>query len=83
MPFVISTDDPGVSRNNLSGEYVLFASRYKTDYAEVKKLSYNSLRYSFLADADKQRLIKALDGRFTAFEAQIAAARVKTTVSKP
>ncbi|WP_317203083.1 adenosine deaminase [Janthinobacterium sp.] len=79
VPFVISTDDPGVSRNNLSGEYVLFASRYKTDYAEVKQLSYNSLRYSFLADADKKRLIKALDGRFAAFEADIAAA--KTTVA--
>lgn len=73
VPFVISTDDAGVSRNNLSGEYVLYASRYPTDYAEIKKLSYNSLKYSFLADADKQRLIKALDGRFAAFEAQIAA----------
>ncbi|MET3134661.1 hypothetical protein AAKU55_004963 [Oxalobacteraceae bacterium GrIS 1.11] len=73
VPFVISTDDPGVSRANLSGEYVLFASRYKTDYAEVKKLSYNSLRYSFLADGDKARLIKALDGRFAKFEADIAA----------
>lgn len=72
VPFVISTDDAGVSRNNLSGEYVLFASRYKTDYAEVKKLSYNSLRYSFLAEGDKQRLIKALDGRFAKFEADIA-----------
>ncbi|MDC8757122.1 adenosine deaminase family protein [Janthinobacterium fluminis] len=83
VPLVISTDDPGVSRNNLSGEYVLFASRYKTDYAEVKKLSYNSLRYSFLADADKQRLIKQLDGRFAAFEAAIAAAHKKTTAPKP
>ena len=72
VPFVISTDDPGVSRNNLSGEYLLFASRYKTDYAEVKKLSYDSLRYSFLGYADKKRLIKALDGRFAAFEAEIA-----------
>lgn len=72
VPFVISTDDAGVSRNNLSGEYVLYASRYKTDYAEIKKLSYDSLRYSFLADADKQRLIKQLDSRFAAFEARIA-----------
>ena len=72
VPFVISTDDPGVSRNNLSGEYVLFASRYQTNYAEVKKLSYNSLRYSFLADPDKKRLIKALDARFAKFEADIA-----------
>ncbi|MES2257782.1 MAG: adenosine deaminase [Pseudomonadota bacterium] len=74
VPLVISTDDAGVSRNNLSNEYVLFASRYKTDYAEVKKLSYNSLRYSFLSDGDKQRLLKALDARFVKFEAEIATA---------
>ena len=51
---------------------MLFASRYKTDYAEVKKLSYDSLRYSFLSDQDKKRLILALDARFAKFEAQIA-----------
>lgn len=77
VPFVISSDDPGVARNNLSSEYVLFASRYKTDYAEVKKLSYNSLRYSFLADKDKQRLLKALDVKFAKFEADIAASLQK------
>lgn len=76
VPFVIATDDAGVSRNNLSNEYVLFASRYKTDYAEVKKLSYNSLKYSFLPGADKQRLLKQLDGRFATFEAKIAAGAV-------
>ncbi len=73
VPFVLSTDDAGVSRNNLSGEYVLYASRYKPDYSAVKKLSYDSLRYSFLSDADKQRLLKALDGKFAQFEAEIAA----------
>ncbi|GJJ00536.1 adenosine deaminase [Duganella rhizosphaerae] len=76
VPFVLSTDDAGVSRNNLSGEYVLYAARYKPDYAEIKKLSYDSIRYSFLADADKQRLLKALDGKFAKFEAAIAAAPV-------
>jgi adenosine deaminase/adenosine deaminase CECR1 len=73
VPYVLSTDDAGVSRNNLSGEYVLYAARYQPDYAEVKKLSYDSIRYSFLADADKQRLLKALDGKFARFEADIAA----------
>lgn len=72
VPFVLSTDDAGVSRNNLSGEFVLYAARYQPSYAEVKKLSYNSIRYSFLADVDKQRLLKALDGKFTQFEATIA-----------
>jgi adenosine deaminase/adenosine deaminase CECR1 len=75
VPYVLSTDDAGVSRNNLSGEYVLYAARYQPDYAEVKKLSYDSIRYSFLADADKQRLLKALDGKFTKFEAEIAGAK--------
>jgi adenosine deaminase/adenosine deaminase CECR1 len=73
VPYVLSTDDAGVSRNNLSGEYVLYAARYQPDYAEVKKLSYDSIRYSFLADADKQRLLKALGAKFGKFEAEIAA----------
>ena len=73
VPFVISTDDAGVSRNNLANEYVLFASRYPTSYAEVKKLSYDSIRYSFLAAAEKQRLVAQLDTRFKKFEADVAA----------
>jgi adenosine deaminase/adenosine deaminase CECR1 len=72
-PFVISTDDAGVSRDNLANEYVLFASRYKPSYAQVKKASYDSIRYSFLADADKARLLRQLDARFAKFEAAIAA----------
>ncbi|QJE03156.1 adenosine deaminase [Massilia forsythiae] len=73
VPYLISTDDAGVTRHNLSGEYVLFASRYKPGYAEVKKASYNSIRYSFLAAADKARLTRQLDERFAKFEAAIAA----------
>jgi adenosine deaminase len=73
VPYVISTDDAGVTRHTLAQEYVLFASRYKPGYAEIKKASYNSLRYSVLADADKQRLARQLDARYAVFEANIAA----------
>jgi adenosine deaminase len=73
VPYVISTDDAGVTRHNLANEYMLFASRYKPDYAELKKASYNSIRYSFLAPADKARLTRQLDERFGKFEAGIAA----------
>ena len=73
VPYVISTDDAGVTRHNLSNEYVLFASRYKPTYAEVKKVSYNSLRYAFLPKEQKQRLTAQLDTRFAAFERTIAA----------
>jgi adenosine deaminase len=73
VPYVISTDDAGVTRHNLANEYVLFASRYKPGYAELKKASYNSIRYSFLAPADKTRLTRQLDARFAKFEAGIVA----------
>jgi adenosine deaminase/adenosine deaminase CECR1 len=73
VPYVISTDDAGVTRHNLAGEYVLFASRYKPSYAELKKTSYNSIRYSFLPQADKARLTRQLDARFAKFEAGVAA----------
>lgn len=72
VPYVISTDDAGVTRHNLANEYVLFASRYKPGYAEVKRASYNGIRYSFLPAADKARLTRQLDQRFAKFEAEIA-----------
>jgi adenosine deaminase/adenosine deaminase CECR1 len=73
VPYVIATDDAGVTRHTLSNEYVLFASRYKPSYAEVKKAAYNSLRYAFLAAPDKARLTRDLDARFATFEAAVAA----------
>ncbi|MCS0582220.1 adenosine deaminase [Massilia pinisoli] len=73
VPYVISTDDAGVTRHNLANEYVLFASRYKPTYAEIKKASYNGIRYSFLPEADKARLMHQLDARYARFEANIAA----------
>jgi len=72
VPYVIATDDAGVTRHNLSGEYALFAARYKPSYGEIKKVSYNSIRYAFLAPADKARLTRQLDARFAKFEAEIA-----------
>jgi adenosine deaminase len=73
VPYVISTDDAGVTRHTLSNEYVLFASRYKPNYAEIKKTAYDSIRYSFLDKAAKARLARQLDARFARFEADVAA----------
>lgn len=73
VPYVISTDDAGVTRHTLSNEYVLFASRYKPNYAEIKKTAYDSIRYSFLDKDAKARLTRQLDGRFARFEADVAA----------
>jgi adenosine deaminase len=80
VPFVISTDDAGVTRHTLANEYVLFASRYKPGYAEIKKVSYNGLRYAFLPEQEKKRLRAQLDARFAKFEADIAALGAKKAV---
>jgi adenosine deaminase/adenosine deaminase CECR1 len=83
VPYVISTDDAGVTRHTLSNEYVLFASRYKPGYAEIKKASYNGLRYAFLPEADKKRLTAQLDARYAAFEREIAALARKAASKSP
>ena len=72
VPIVITSDDAGVSRNNLSNEYFLFASRYKPSYDVLKKVVGDSIRYSFLSAADKANQLQQLDQRFTKFEAAVA-----------
>ena len=79
VPYVISTDDAGVTRHTLAQEYMLFASRYKPSYAELKKASYNGIRYSFLEEGEKKRLAKQLDARFAIFEANMAALSASAT----
>lgn len=72
VPFVLSTDDAGVSRNNLSGEYLLYVTRYKPRYAQLKAVVYNSIRYAFLPAQEKTRQLRILDTRFAQFEARVA-----------
>lgn len=72
VPLIIATDDAGVSRSTLSNEYLMFSDRYKPSYTEVKTLVYNSIRYSFLNDSDKQTHLNDLDARFIVFEQKMA-----------
>lgn len=72
VPIVIATDDEGVSRSNISAEYLLFVSRYKPSYRQLKEVVYNSLRYSFLSAEQKQLQIRQLDARFSVFETAVA-----------
>ncbi len=48
VPICISTDDEGVSRSNLTMEYVKAVRRYDLSYREVKDLARNCLEYAFL-----------------------------------
>jgi adenosine deaminase len=74
VPIVISTDDAGILRSNMTEQYVLLAKRYQdVNYETIKKYVYNSINYSFIQDeAVKKQLVKDLDNRFKAFEAKFS-----------
>ncbi|WP_119790051.1 amidohydrolase family protein [Flavobacterium anhuiense] len=74
VPIVISTDDAGILRSNMTEQYVLLAKRYPdVNYETIKKYVYNSINYSFIQDESvKKQLIKDLDNRFKTFEAKFS-----------
>lgn len=48
VPLALASDDEGISRIDLSNEYLLAAQRYDLGYKDLKRLARNSLEYSFL-----------------------------------
>lgn len=48
VPVVINTDDEGISRGNLTMEYVRAAQWFNLSYGNLKWLAFSSLEYSFL-----------------------------------
>jgi adenosine deaminase len=48
VPIVLSTDDEGILRTNLTQEYVNAVIQHELDYATIKTINRNALTYSFL-----------------------------------
>jgi adenosine deaminase len=69
VPIILSTDDPGILRSNLTDQYVLAAQRYsELGYMDFKQFAQNSIIYSFLPELKKEGLIIDLNNRFLRFE---------------
>jgi adenosine deaminase len=66
VPVVISTDDEGVSRSDLTREYWRAVRTYPLTYKQLKQIIRNSLQYSF-AD-NKPYLQSELEQAFRKFE---------------
>ncbi|MEU3712987.1 adenosine deaminase [Streptomyces catenulae] len=62
VPVVLSTDDPGISRTDISHEYAYAARTYGLSYPELKDLARASLEYGFLQGADLWRGNPTRDG---------------------
>jgi len=68
VPVVIATDDEGVSRSDMTLEYLRAVEDFGLTYAELKKLVRDSITYSFAEAPLKSKLLADLDARFGEFE---------------
>ncbi len=68
VPVTIATDDEGISRSEISREYLRAASEQGLGYLQLKSIARNGLQYAFVEAAEKARLQKTLEAQFTKFE---------------
>ena len=73
VPVVLSTDDPGVARIDMTNEYFRAADEHGLSYRTLKSLAHNALTYSFLPEREKQQEFDRFDRSSSAFEASITA----------
>jgi adenosine deaminase len=72
VPVVLSTDDAGVSRIDLTNEYFRAAREHGLGYRTLRSLARNALVYSFLTDQEKQQELIRFDRSSAEFETSIA-----------
>lgn len=69
VPMSLSTDDEGVARIDLTHEYMRGVYDLGLGYQDLKTMTYNALKYAFVDDDTKAKLISELDEKFISFEA--------------
>jgi adenosine deaminase len=79
VPIVISTDDAGILRTDLTMQFLLLAKRYpKLSYSDIKQFVMNSISYGFLKNPETSRRIQSdLSGRFAVFENKMLKQQIK------
>ena len=75
VPVVLSTDDAGVSRIDLTNEYVRAAYEHGLGYRKLKAIARNGLTYSFIREEKKRDLLARLDRASEEFEQALVGQR--------
>jgi adenosine deaminase len=70
VPVVLATDDEGVSRSEISREYLKAVEEHGLGYLQLKAIARNSLRYAFAEETEKTRLQRRLEEDFKKFESR-------------
>jgi adenosine deaminase len=68
VPIVISSDDEGVFRTDLTTEYYKAVTRYQLDYVTIKAIALNAILCSFLPADEKEELLTRVEQKFEVFE---------------
>lgn len=68
VPVALATDDEGVSRSEMSMEYLKATQDQGLGYVQLKEMARNSLVHAFVSDGEKMRLEKKLEEDFREFE---------------
>jgi adenosine deaminase len=72
VPVVLSTDDAGVSRIDLTNEYLRAARDYPLTYRELKAIARASIEHAFLSPIARRHAFRELDKSAAAFEKAVA-----------
>jgi len=75
VPVALATDDEGVSRSDMTHEYLRAVMDQGLDYGTLKAMTRNSIVYSFAEPALKERLLREWNAAVAAFEAKWSASR--------
>jgi hypothetical protein len=68
VPVALATDDEGVSRSDMTHEYLRAMETYNLSYVDLKRMARQSLEYSFLNATEKANVQYKLEQDFAAFE---------------
>lgn len=70
IPVALSTDDRGMWDSNMTDEYFVAVSEFNLSWEELTQLGRNSLKYSFVDEPTKQRLLADYEKRVQTFAQQ-------------
>jgi hypothetical protein len=76
VPTMLATDDEGVSRTDMTVEYLKAVIEQGLDYETLRRMAHNSIEHAFVQEPVKQRLREKLARDFSAFEAKWGARTV-------
>ena len=70
IPVALSTDDRGMWDSNLTDEYFVAVHEFNLSWEELVQMGRNSLKYSFVDEPTKQRLLAVYEKRVQSFAQQ-------------